>query len=293
MSRPIQFWNRYTGRIETEKVYGDQFVRFLYQNPVGQFLSSRIFSGRQFSQIYGLTQNWGLSRRKIPRFVETFQIPMDQYEDLSFANFNEFFIRKFKPGLRPFDPSPKSLCAFAEGRYLGWSSVNKSIQIPVKGKFLDAADILGNHSGYSKFKEGPLLIARLCPVDYHRFHFPTDGEMTNHFAIHGEYHSVNPLALISNPDVFLRNERQVSFLKTPSHGQLAYVEVGAMCVGRIVQTFTGKEFKKGDEKGYFLFGGSTVILFGEKGAWSPSEDILNNSVKGVETFVKLGDVVAT
>lgn len=109
---------------------------------------------------------------------------------------------------------------------------------------------------------------------------------------HGKLHSVNPLALRRKADLFLHNERQISLLNTDHFGRLAYVEVGALCVGKIVQTFGSSLFQRGEEKGYFLFGASTVIVYGEPGAWRPSEDLLQQSAQGRETLVELGSPVA-
>src|SRR5690606_18415701 len=109
----------------------------------------------------------------------------------------------------------------------------------------------------------------------------------------GQFHSVNPMALKIKEDIFIANERRVSILETENFGKLAYIEVGAICVGKIVQSFDEtKSFKRGDEKGYFLFGGSTVIVLGQAGKWAPSDDIIRNTQKGMETYIQLGDEVA-
>ena len=159
---------------------------------------------------------------------------------------------------------------------------------------LKAVDLIGNQELAKDFVGGPLMIARLCPVDYHRYHYPDNGMTTKSYSIHGDYHSVNPLALKYRGDIFIKNERRVSILDTEKFGKLAYIEVGATCVGKIVQSFDeSKPFKKGDQKGYFLFGGSTVIVCGEKGKWQPSLDMMENTKLGIETYIKLGDEVAT
>ena len=143
-----------------------------------------------------------------------------------------------------------------------------------------------------EFDGGAFLIARLCPVDYHRYHYPDNGKTIKAFQIKGNYHSVNPLALKYRPDIFMKNERRVSILETENFGKLAYIEVGATCVGKIVQSFDESlPFKRGDEKGYFLFGGSTVIVYGQKGRWVPSPDIIKNTELGIETYIHLGDTV--
>jgi phosphatidylserine decarboxylase len=187
------------------------------------------------------------------------------------------------------------MAAFAEARYFGFESMGENQKIPVKGKYLSADALLNNSKWASAFQNGPLLLARLCPVDYHRFHFPDAGKIVEDYRIHGLFHSVNPLALKANPEIFIQNERHVTILETENFGKLAYIEVGAICVGKIIQSKNlnpGVKFFKGEEKGYFLFGGSTVIVLGEKGKWIPSQDISRNTIDGIETYLHLGTPVA-
>ncbi len=129
-------------------------------------------------------------------------------------------------------------------------------------------------------------------MDYHRFHYPDGGYTLDAFPVHGKLHSVNPIALKKRGSIFLENERRVSILETKSFGKLAYIEVGATMVGKIVQTHTGKSFQRGAEKGYFLFGGSTVIVIGEAGKWIPDQDLLENTSNNLETYIKLGSPIA-
>lgn len=296
----ISVHNRYTNNLEEEKIYGDKMVRFAYGSRIGKALG-KIVASRSLSYLYGLTQDTKASSKKIPEFMQKFEIDRDIYEkgthrelpiENSYKTFNEFFIRKFKSGIRSFVPENDKLGAFAEARYFGHESVHENLKVPVKGSMLNALELLGDSKLAETFDGGPFLIARLCPVDYHRYHYPDDGTTENSFQIDGEFHSVNPLALQLKQDIFLKNERRVSILNTESFGKLAYVEVGATCVGKIVQSHDeSKSFKKGDEKGYFLFGGSTVIVYGEKGRWVPSLDIIKNTKLGIETYIHLGDEV--
>ena len=208
-----------------------------------------------------------------------------------YSSFNQFFIRRFKEGRRPFSNNGDDFCSPCEARYYAYDSLADDDEIPVKGSLWNASALLRNDTLAKDFEGGPALLARLCPVDYHRFHFPDAGKITEDYAVSGAFHSVNPIALKANQHIFKDNERYVSILETENFGKLAYVEVGAMMVGKIVQSHVEKSFKKGDEKGYFLFGGSTVIVFGQKGKWSPSTDILENTKNGIETYVKLGATI--
>lgn len=291
----IQYFHRDHQRLETEKVYGDKAVRWLYESSLGRNFSSVLIK-RPISQLYGSLQDSSLfSKRKIKPFIKNFSIPMDEFvpapgrsENDPYASFNQFFIRAFKAGKRPFVQEPNIFPAPCEARYFAFEKNHSGLTIPVKGEHLSPMGLL-NHSDYaSSFEGGPVVVARLCPVDYHRYHYPDDGKLIDRYRIPGVFHSVNPIALKKESQVFILNEREVSILETQNFGKIAYIEVGAICVGKIVQSHTGENFKRGDEKGYFLFGGSTVILLGEPGKWRPANDLLEWSAKGKEVYLKLG-----
>lgn len=296
----ISIYNRYTKKLEQEKVYGEAMVNLAY-NSLFTKLIAPFIAGKALSQIYGKMQDAPRSRKKVPPFIRDFSIPIEDYQpgtlaasDIrhSYQSFNEFFIREFKPGKREFPATPESMGAFAEARYFGYENVNAATKIPVKGDFLSALGLLNNTEWAKTFAGGPLLLARLCPVDYHRYHYSDSGRTVDFYQIPGELHSVNPLALKHKPDIFVKNERRVSIVESEKFGMMAYVEVGATCVGKIVQSADESiAHQRGQEKGYFLFGGSTVIVLGEPGKWKPSADILENTAKGVETYVHLGDEV--
>ena len=284
----IQYWNRKTRVVETEQVYGDLGVRLLYESTFGQKIADAILSRALPSKLYGLYQSSSLSRSKIEPFVEAFKIPMNEFEDANYSSFNDFFIRKFKPGMREFCAPPR-MAAFAEARYLAFEKVAKNDRFPVKGSDLTPELLLASKEFARDFQGGPLLIARLCPLDYHRFHYPDDGHSLESYQVHGRLHSVNPLALKYRSEIFFTNERHVSILETQNLGRLAYIEVGALAVGKIRQTHLKPEFHRGDEKGYFLFGASTVIVIGQAGAWKPAQDLLEQTALKRETLVRLGE----
>lgn len=293
MSTPIRIWNRAEGREETEQVYGGAMVDWLYGTKPGQALADGILSRAWISKLYGAYQGARASRHKIVPFIRDFGIRMEEYDEGPFDTFNDFFIRKFRPGARPFETRPDRMPAFAEARYLAFASVTPEQRFPVKGGFLTAEALLGDAREAAAFEGGPLVIARLCPVDYHRYHYPDDGETERSYPVGGLLHSVNPAALRYRGEILATNERRVSLLRTRNFGRLAYIEVGALCVGKIVQTCPeNRPFTRGDEKGYFLFGGSTVILLGEAGRWQPDSDLTDRSSRGIESFVRLGEAIA-
>ena len=130
-------------------------------------------------------------------------------------------------------------------------------------------------------------------MDYHHVHYPDDGTTLDTDNIGRSLWTVNWHALLNQPDILFRNERQIHILKTRHFGRLGFVEVGAVSVGRIVQIHpTETEYRRGEEKSVFKFGGSAIVVFGERGAWQPTQDILRHTGEGVETLIRLGDIVA-
>ncbi len=284
--------------MEVETVYGDFWVKWLYKSTFGRKLS-HLLCKTTLSKLCGLFQGSILSKNKISAFVEKFNINMQEFlpeekgtAEAPYSSFNQFFIRRFRPSIRFFVKESTKMPAPCEGRYLGFEIITEDQTVPVKGKYLMAGAVLQKKEWQDFFDGGPIYIARLCPVDYHRFHYPDNGEVLDYYRVPGELHSVNPLALKYKADILSTNERQVTILQTQNFGKIAYIEVGAICVGKIVQTSGLKKFKRGEEKGYFLFGGSTVIVMGEKGKWTPSDDVRENSKRGIETYLHLGTEIA-
>ena len=282
-----------SGEVEVENVYGGFWIRLLYGTGLGRLVSGAV-AAPAVSRIYGRLQDRPSSRRKIRPFVERFGIAMDDFlveegrpPHDPYSSFNAFFTRRARPDARPV-AEPPALPAPCDARYFGYAALDESVRVPVKGRFLAAPALLRNEAWSESFVGGPGFVARLCPVDYHRFHFPDDGEVLDSWRLPGALHSVNPWALAARADIFLRNERQVSILATANLGKLAFVEVGATFVGSIVQTHTGPRFSRGDEKGMFRFGGSSVVVLGEPGRWSVSPKVLENTANGLETYLKMG-----
>jgi phosphatidylserine decarboxylase len=231
------------------------------------------------------------SKRLIRPFIRDYAIKMEDFKDEDFKNFNQFFVRQLKPGVRPWVQGTR-LAAFSEARYIGYAENHPARAYPVKGEDLAPQELLRDNPWAQHFAGGPILIARLCPIDYHRFHYGDEGRVLDHFRVPGILHSVNPVALKTIPGLFGKNEKNVTIIDSKNFGKLAMIEVGAMGVGKIVQTHLGPLVQRGEEKGYFLFGGSTVILLGEPQRWRPSEDILQHTANAQETYVHLGDEVA-
>lgn len=289
---PIQFFNRYTGRVETENVYGDRFLRWAYGNPLGLLSLHALVKRAAFSRWYGRRMDAPASRAKVEPFISTYQVNAEEFADApqSYRTFNEFFYRKLKPGARPIDPDPNSAVFPADGRHFGFQDVSKLEGIFVKGAVFDLRKLLGDDQLAARFHDGAMVLSRLCPVDYHRFHFPVSGVPAAPVMIHGPLFSVSPLALRRNIHIFTENKRAVSRIESDHFGMVVMVEVGATCVGSFDYTFTpGEHVAKGAEKGFFKFGGSSTLTLFERGRIQLAPDLAQYSQQSIELYARMGD----
>ena len=160
----------------------------------------------------------------------------------------------------------------------------------MKGAVFDLRKLLGDDSLAARFRDGAMVLSRLCPVDYHRFHFPVGGVASAPTLIDGPLFSVNPIALRRNIHIFTENKRAVSRIASDQFGLVVMLEVGATCVGSFDYTFTpGERVEKGAEKGFFKFGGSSTVTLFERGCIQLAEDLIDCSRKGIELYARMGD----
>ena len=292
----IRVIDRISKSIELEKVYGERGLRLLYGDTKwARFCSFSILPLTAchpfLSKVYGFLQKTRWSKRKILPFLQTFHVnPSEFLEQVeNFGSFNDFFIRKLKPGARPIISGRDVAVLPADGRYLVYQDVSKADGFVVKGKFFCLSELLQDDALSAMYKQGSMVIARLCPTDYHRFHFPVHCTPSTPRLIQGPLYSVNPIALRKRIEILAQNKREITLLQTKNFGQVAYIEVGATFVGSVHQTFSPKEnYAKGDEKGYFSFGGSSLILLFEPGRIQLDQDLVEASLLKVEVKGLMG-----
>lgn len=295
-SDPIHYFNRYTGRIETEEVYGDRFLRWTYGSPLGRLSLHALVKRAAFSRWYGRRMDAPTSRRKVSPFISTYKVDASEFAEPpgAYRTFNEFFYRKLKSGARPIDPDPAHAVFPADGRHFGFQDVSKLEGIFVKGEVFDLHRLLGSDELTHPFRDGAMVLSRLCPTDYHRFHFPVSGLAGAPHLIDGPLFSVNPIALRRNIHIFAENKRAVSRIASEEFGMVVMVEVGATCVGSFDYTFTpGERVAKGAEKGFFKFGGSSTITLFERGRIQLADDLVSHSRSGIELYARMGDRMGT
>jgi phosphatidylserine decarboxylase len=291
---PITFFNRYTGKIEREDIYGEAPLRFAYQNPVGRGLLALLIKRALFSRWYGRRMDAPASKSRVTPFIQKYRLDPNDFADIpdSYGSFNEFFYRKLRPEARPIDAANDTVVFPADGRHLGFQNVANIPGVFVKGQHFDIPALVGSAALGAKYREGTLILSRLCPVDYHRFHFPCAGTPGEPRLINGPLYSVSPIALRRRLAFLWENKRVLTELVTPDLGTVLIIEIGATNVGSIVQTMTaGKPVAKGDEKGYFRFGGSSTVTLFEPGKVTLAEDLLAQSAEQRELYARIGDVM--
>lgn len=291
MKKDITIVDRRTGELFRESVMGDGALRFAYETFLGHCLSGLLFNNSGLSRLMGWYYDQKFSRKNIRTLTAIpgcdpaeAEFPPEEYK-----SFNDFFTRRLKKDLRPFEESPESLASPADGRIAVFEGLSGTSPIPVKGARRSLNDLCCEELPMATLAAA---VIRLAPVDYHRFHFPCS--CVQHAApqiIRGKYHSVNPVALAKKPDLYCENTRAVTRLNSEVFGEFRFLEVGAFGVGSIVQTAVPGKHEKQTEKGFFKFGGSTVILIfdGSRVKWSA--DLLENSAQNCETLVRCGETV--
>jgi phosphatidylserine decarboxylase len=289
---PIRYFDRYDKTTKIEKIFGERWLRLAYDNPVGRFAVWLLVRRSFFSWYYGRKMNQRGSDQRILPFIVAYDVDVTEFtkSPFDFTTFNQFFHRALKPECRPIAPGAGVAVFPADGRHLAFADVDRAGGFYVKGSTFTLAELLGDASQAARFAGGSMLISRLCPSDYHRFHFPVSGIPSEARLIKGSLYSVSPIALRRNILYLVRNKRFVTLIESKEFGTVAMVEVGATNVGSIVQGFLpGRPVGKGEEKGMFAFGGSCVITLFEKGRMALDSDILGQSDHCIETYARIGD----
>jgi len=293
----IVYYDRYRGAECREKVYGDKSLRWTYGTIAGRLALHTVVKRAAFSHWYGWWMDRPGTRRRIASFIKDYAVDENEFACPAdeFKNFNEFFYRKLKPAVRPVDADSQTVVFPADGRHLCVPNFADCPGLFVKGQMFDLDTLLGGDTKLAdRFREGSLLLSRLCPTDYHRFHFPVGGVPGAPKLLNGLLYSVNPVALCSNIHILATNKRMLTKLETQTCGTVLLLEIGATCVGSIRQTFlSDEEVAKGDEKGYFRFGGSSTIVIFEPGRIEFDDDLLEQSRQRRELYARVGDSLGT
>ncbi|OQX74349.1 MAG: phosphatidylserine decarboxylase, partial [Bacteroidetes bacterium 4484_249] len=261
---PIKYVDRQTGEIKTEKVAGEKWLVWLYNNPVGELSLHTLVKRKFVSSYYGDMMDFPKSADKIEPFVKKYNVDLNIARKQEFNSFNDFFVRKLKENARPVNSDSNVIVSPADGKILAYADISNQDFI-VKGYKFNVEEFLNDTVLAKKYKDGSLVIVRVCPTDYHRFHFPVSGKISSDNKIDGDYYSVNPIAVKKIIEIFCLNKREYVTISTSEFGDVIMAEIGATMVGSIIQTYNSDIAVKGEEKGYFKFGGSSIVLLFKKG----------------------------
>lgn len=276
------------GNILDKGVSESKSLKFLYRTLIGRFILNILI--RPFaSKLSGVYMNSRLSKLKIKKFIRNNNINMDDYEEKEYSSFNDFFTRKIKEGKRKIDFEPFHFISPCDSK-LSIYKINEVSTYQIKSNYYQIKDLVADQLDLTPFKDGYCLIFRLCVDDYHRYCYIDDGMKSDNVFIKGEYHTVQPICL-ERYNFFYRNAREYTVLNTNNFGQVIQIEIGALFVGKIKNKDDASEIRRGQEKGMFEFGGSTIVLLVNKDFVKFDEDIIENTKQGFETRVLYGEKI--
>ncbi len=278
-------WKDRNGAIVPGDDGQDRMLEWMYGTPIGRVLV-KLMIRPQVSRAAGWLLDRRISALAVGPFIRKNRISMVDFEERRFTSFNDFFTRRLKPGRRPVDREACHLIAPCDSKLTVYP-IEPDFRFWVKGTEYTLGGLLQNEVLARNFLGGTLLLFRLTVGDYHRYAYPDDGFIGQSVRIQGVYHTVNPAAASRYP-IYRENTREYALLKSENFGTILQMEVGAAMVGRIVNGPGERQVVRGEEKGRFEFGGSTVILLLQKDAAALDADIVQNTREDVETVVQLG-----
>ena len=260
-------------------------LNILYNTLPGRFFLNLII--RPFvSKLFGFIMDSSLSKLFIKGFIKRNKIDMNEYENVRFSSFNDFFSREVKKEYRPFSNNKSDLISPCDGKLTAYQ-INADSIFLIKNSLYDLKYLLQDKTLADEFNNGVCLIFRLTPNDYHRYCYIDNGEIISTKKINGVLHTVRPISLL-HYNIYKLNSREYSIMQTENFGKVIQIEVGALFVGRIKNNISSGLFERRKEKGLFEFGGSTIILLFQKDKVVIDETICDNTQQNKETIVKMG-----
>ena len=277
-------YNRKTKEYFEEEESQQNILKFLYTTYIGRFLLNRIAIKPNFNKWWGLQYKSLKSNKKIEPFIKKYNIELGDYKIADFNSFNDFFIRKKDINV---DRIKNHLIAGSSGK-LSVYKIDDTLKLQIKNSVYNINDIVENNIDMKEYKKGYCLVFRLSLTDYHRYIFIDDGYLKKYFEIDGVLHTVRSIS--NKYKVFIRNKRSISLLNYKKLGEVIQIEVGALTIG-VIKNMKKSIFCRGEEKGYFEYGGSTIVMFFKEGSIEIDEDILKQSEKDIETQVEIGEKI--
>ena len=265
-----------------------RLLTFLYTTSVGNRLL-RILVSPAVSKAAGCVMNSRLSLIAVSGFIKSQNIDVSEFEKTSFSSYNDFFTRKLKPDARLLAQGDDILISPCDAKLTIFPITNDSRFLIKQGQYT-VQSLLRDEKLAKQFEGGILWQLRLSVDDYHRYVYAASGTQSKNYHIDGTFHTVNPVANDYLP-IYKENTREYTVIHTPDYGSIVQMEVGALLVGRIKNHKESCPVTRGEEKGYFEYGGSTIIILTEKDTYVPRQDLMQNTRRGYETKLLQGHVL--
>lgn len=260
-------------------------LNFFYNNFFGRIVL-KIFISKPFNKLVGLYMNSRLSINRINKYIKKNNINLKEYEQVKYKSYNEFFTKKILSNKRPINMNENILISPCDSK-ISIYTINEDLTLRVKDSYYNIDTLVGKNI-ISEYVDGYALVFRLSEKDYHRYCYIDNGKKSDNIHINGVFHTVQKISL-DKYNFYKTNDREYTILNTNNFDKIVEVEIGAMCIGKIKNLHKNYKFKKGEEKGYFEFGGSTIVLLIKKNIVDIDKDILDNSKNDIETIVKYGE----
>lgn len=260
----------------------DKLLSFLYTNIFGRILLKPLIQP-QVSKLAGRYLSSAHSKWLISKFIERNEINMDIYEECDYSSFNDFFTRKIKPDCRPVPEDLDVLISPCDCLATVYP-IQENTTFSIKNTEYTLRSLLRSPRLAKRFRGGYAYILRLTVEDYHRYLYSVSGKQSKNYHIDGTFHTVNPIANDYLP-IYKENTREYTVIHSKEFGDVLQMEVGALLVGKISNHKQSTVVTRGEEKGFFEYGGSTIVVLTQKGRVTPRSDLLTNSKNGYETKV--------
>lgn len=274
------------GRVIHKDNGQDNFLKGLYGTALGRkFL--KILINPTISRLGGALLSTKMSSLLVKPFIKANNIDMSDYTERAYVSFNDFFTRDLKPGKRFINRDKEVLISPSDGRVSVYE-IDDNMTFNIKDSYYTIESLTHSKKAANYYKGGTCVIIRLCVDNYHRYCYIDNGYKTTNKFIEGVLHTVNPVAC-EYYDIYKENSRECSLLHTENFGKVMQIEVGALMVGKIVNYDQVACIHRGDEKGKFEFGGSTIVLLFKKDTVEIDDDLIENTKNGYETAVKMGE----
>ena len=260
----------------------DKLLSFLYTNIFGRMLLKPLIQP-QVSKLVGRYLSSAHSKWLISKFIERNEINMDIYEECDYSSFNDFFTRKIKPDCRPVPEDLDVLISPCDCLATVYP-IQENTTFSIKNTEYTLRSLLRSPRLAKRFRGGYAYVLRLTVEDYHRYLYSVSGKQSKNYHIDGTFHTVNPIANDYLP-IYKENTRDYTVIRSKEFGDVLQMEVGALLVGKISNHKQSTVVTRGEEKGFFEYGGSTIVVLTQKGRVTPRSDLLTNSKNGYETKV--------